>query len=327
MNRIIWFSLFIILCVSFQSYAQNINYFEGSPEELFKYADKKDKPIIIDFYTAWCGYCKKLDKTTFVDPEVVKTVNKNYVMYKLDAESPFGRPLAKDNNITGYPCIIIYDSHGNIIGRINGYLSADKFLAQINALKDIEAEVHTNTPITSTESSISLQELFKDRLDSLKLIVLARFNEQQTTHLMEAEMWGTKNNIFEFDELTYTAQNAEDNTHLPYLPLFFAIGQANSYHIHEELQNMFENEILTPTELNYFSMYVLTHHKINLLSLQMINDAALSNPSSFEILLGKTAIQKFYGDIEDAKDTAKKAKKIASKQKLDATIIDTLLSI
>jgi len=32
---------------------------------------KEKRPILVDLYTDWCGWCKRLDATTYKDPEVV----------------------------------------------------------------------------------------------------------------------------------------------------------------------------------------------------------------------------------------------------------------
>ena len=37
-----------------------------------------EKPVLINFYTTWCGFCKRLDKETFTDNKVADYVNKNY---------------------------------------------------------------------------------------------------------------------------------------------------------------------------------------------------------------------------------------------------------
>lgn len=49
--------------------------------------EEKRKPIFIDIYTGWCGWCKKMDATTFKDPEVVSYMNEHFYAVKMDAES------------------------------------------------------------------------------------------------------------------------------------------------------------------------------------------------------------------------------------------------
>lgn len=44
------------------------------------------KKVIIDVYTAWCGWCKKMDATTYENPDLIKYVNNNFYAVKLDAE-------------------------------------------------------------------------------------------------------------------------------------------------------------------------------------------------------------------------------------------------
>ncbi len=55
-------------------------------DEAVKANEKAPKKIFIDFYTDWCGWCKRMDATTFVDPAVVAYVNKNFYAVKFDAE-------------------------------------------------------------------------------------------------------------------------------------------------------------------------------------------------------------------------------------------------
>lgn len=48
--------------------------------------DRKEKKVMIDMYTSWCGWCKKMDKTTFSDPLLIEYINANYYAVKFDAE-------------------------------------------------------------------------------------------------------------------------------------------------------------------------------------------------------------------------------------------------
>jgi len=55
-------------------------------EEAIKANEKTKKKFFIDFYTDWCGWCKRMDKSTFTDPGVAKFVNENFHPVKFNAE-------------------------------------------------------------------------------------------------------------------------------------------------------------------------------------------------------------------------------------------------
>lgn len=48
--------------------------------------DENPKKIFIDFYTDWCGWCKRMDASTFANPTIVEYMNRNYYAVKFDAE-------------------------------------------------------------------------------------------------------------------------------------------------------------------------------------------------------------------------------------------------
>ena len=56
-------------------------------EEAVAKAEKKDKPLFIDVYTTWCGWCKVMDRNTFTDPGIIKEINKNFYAVKFNAET------------------------------------------------------------------------------------------------------------------------------------------------------------------------------------------------------------------------------------------------
>ena len=56
-------------------------------EELQKANGSLQKPVLIDIYTHWCGWCKAMDKDTYNNDEVVNYINDHYYAVKFDAES------------------------------------------------------------------------------------------------------------------------------------------------------------------------------------------------------------------------------------------------
>jgi len=48
---------------------------------------KEKKPILIDLYTDWCGWCKVMDKKTYTNPNVIAYLEQNFYPVKLNAET------------------------------------------------------------------------------------------------------------------------------------------------------------------------------------------------------------------------------------------------
>jgi thioredoxin-related protein len=58
-----------------------------APTTAAKLAAQQGKPLLIEVYTNWCGWCKRMEEETFADPAVVRYVGANFVAMRIDAES------------------------------------------------------------------------------------------------------------------------------------------------------------------------------------------------------------------------------------------------
>jgi thioredoxin-related protein len=99
---------------------------------------KKDKKLVmVDLYTDWCGWCKKLDKDTYGDKDVEAKLTKDFVAVKLNPEkSPRDAKLSQGFGTTGYPHIVFVDANGKKVSEIDGYLPAAQFLERLNAISE-----------------------------------------------------------------------------------------------------------------------------------------------------------------------------------------------
>lgn len=106
------------------------------------------KKLFVDVYTDWCGWCKKMDATTFSNPVIIAYMNANFYAVKLNAERKDSliiddklfvnpNPTANRsthqiaemllNNRMSYPSYVFMDEMGRPITIVPGYMDATAF--------------------------------------------------------------------------------------------------------------------------------------------------------------------------------------------------------
>jgi thioredoxin-related protein len=48
---------------------------------------QEPKPVLIDLYTTWCGWCKQMDRKTYSNKQVAQYLTDKFYTVKLDAET------------------------------------------------------------------------------------------------------------------------------------------------------------------------------------------------------------------------------------------------
>ncbi|WP_268121819.1 thioredoxin family protein [Roseivirga pacifica] len=82
MRVLLLISLFSV--VAFSLKGQKVNWL--SFEQLDSAIAAEPKPVLVEFYTSWCAYCKKMEQESFNHPEIIKELAAYYVV-RFDAES------------------------------------------------------------------------------------------------------------------------------------------------------------------------------------------------------------------------------------------------
>lgn len=91
-------------------------------------ANQSNRLVLIDLYTDWCGWCKKLDKDTYANPQVAQFIASRFVTVRMNAEDGGeGQSLATQLKVGGYPCTVILDANGKYRGRAYGYFTPQEF--------------------------------------------------------------------------------------------------------------------------------------------------------------------------------------------------------
>lgn len=113
----------------------------------YKRGIAENKIILVDAYTEWCGWCKKMDKDTYSDPDIIKKINKNFVAIKfnpeldktyfIDSTSYTGRELhamlSKEYR-TGYPTTYFILPQNNKLFINPGYEAPAQFAETLDKM-------------------------------------------------------------------------------------------------------------------------------------------------------------------------------------------------
>lgn len=96
-----------------------IHWVHWSPE-VFAQARAEQRLVLLDLTADWCQFCKKMDTTTYRDPQVIERIGRDYIAVRIDDKdgSEPGRHYAG----TGRPGTVVLDAKGNELIVKVGYL-------------------------------------------------------------------------------------------------------------------------------------------------------------------------------------------------------------
>ena len=82
------------------------------------------KPVIVFFYTDWCGFCQRF-VPTYYKVSKSKDIKKNFAIAYVNCEDSKNTPLMSEYGIQGFPTVYVLDGKGNKTQIENQYLFND----------------------------------------------------------------------------------------------------------------------------------------------------------------------------------------------------------
>ncbi|MGK0484360.1 MAG: thiol-disulfide isomerase/thioredoxin [Planctomycetota bacterium] len=107
-------------------------------EEARAQAAKEGKLLVLDAMTSWCGPCKRMDVTTWVDPALVLWMETHTVAIQLDMDEHTA--LKTELTIAAFPTIIAFDADGEA-DRLVGYRDAAAMSAWLELVRSGKTEL------------------------------------------------------------------------------------------------------------------------------------------------------------------------------------------
>lgn len=143
MKNLLFFTIVAFIAIGFTYYFSGTKTYNSELEwknfsEGLKISKEEKKKMLVNVYTVWCGWCKKMESGTYTDSLVIKYLNEKFVSVKLNAESGdkhlfegteyTERQIAQGLGASSYPTTLFFDENNQAITLLPGYLDGEKFL-------------------------------------------------------------------------------------------------------------------------------------------------------------------------------------------------------
>ncbi len=144
MKKLIAFAALMLFLISGTAHSKEPQWKKF--DEGIKAGKLTGKKILVDVYTDWCSWCKKMDANTYADKKVADYLAKNFVIIKLNAEaeekitydgqqySP--AEFSQGMGVRGYPATLFLQSNGQPITLLPGYAEAEQFLTVLSFIAE-----------------------------------------------------------------------------------------------------------------------------------------------------------------------------------------------
>ena len=129
------FSLVALMSLSALATSKNIewhNYQNGMERGKFE-----NKKVFLHFYADWCMYCKKMQQSTFKDPDVIDALNQDFIPIRVNTD--LDPDTARLYGVKPIPDTWFIYENGQPIGNRPGFISIDQMKVLLKLIVDQSA--------------------------------------------------------------------------------------------------------------------------------------------------------------------------------------------
>lgn len=105
-----------------------------STDAVREMAIKQGKLVFIDLYASWCPPCRMMERQVFSRKDVGEFMDQRFVAAKYDTDKTTGRELMKKYGSGAIPLYLVFDTRGELLGRIQGAADAETFMDNLRTI-------------------------------------------------------------------------------------------------------------------------------------------------------------------------------------------------
>lgn len=127
--------LFLLLLGAVGAEAQ-IRFMTRSTDGVRRQAVEQNKLVFIDLFATWCPPCQMMEREVFSRSDVGAFMEQHFVCAKYDIDKTTGRELLKRYGNRRVPLYLIFNTEGELLGRIRGATDPERFMAEVKRILD-----------------------------------------------------------------------------------------------------------------------------------------------------------------------------------------------
>ncbi len=166
------YSTILLALIAVGMMAQGISFEHGSLSDALAKAKAENKLLFIDGYAVWCGPCKHMAKTVFMEEEVGNYFDKHLVALKVDVERGEGPMIKRKYGIQGLPGYVFLDGDGNVVYRFSASMPTAHFMKEVKLAveysKDPNSVGRLAERYTTEKDNEEFLRLYLDKLKESK---------------------------------------------------------------------------------------------------------------------------------------------------------------
>lgn len=100
-----------------------------------------ERRVLVNVYTEWCEFCRKMDSDVYPDSAVRRVVAEHFMTVGLNADSDrivrfkgqefTERALARRLGVRSYPTMVFMEPDGTVILQTNGFMPTDDYVRML----------------------------------------------------------------------------------------------------------------------------------------------------------------------------------------------------
>lgn len=228
--KIFYFSIvFLSVLIHSNMLYGNINFENGTYDDIVTKAKITGKPVFIDVYGDYCTNCQYMEDNVFSNKNVAEIYNKNFINYKINAGKSENSSLKNKYEILFLPTLLFLSPEGELIKKHISRCSPEELTKVANEILNSKKPAYDKTPI---KPNLNQQNIIESLYEKMSLGI--PYNSELNEYIKKQENMLSMENRKLILDFAIDLENLAIDKLIEYLPYFK--DNFNSKEINEKIK-------------------------------------------------------------------------------------------